>query len=280
MSKSRKSWFSVTPMRFAGLLALFLFMLTLIIVLLVFVPQIGKTEFGIESQMVLAIILGTAVFLSTITFVTTIFSHLRLQNKFQALGLPEGSVRAIIALCLIILFVIMSIYLFNSTGAQPPRRIENASWYNGTAFVPVPYNGTAYIPREPSDAQIDIAKSLITTVGTLVVALAGFYFGTRAKEVPKEAADRTLVIVSPAEDPYVMPSGKNTVDITVKATPDGESVTWETPPEGDKDGTLVQIEPNKFRYTKGSAPEDEVILRFKLSRYPDVKAKLTVNIVT
>lgn len=262
----------------AALLAIALLALFLICLTGIFEPLMDDTAiggFGIPAQMVLAMILGSATLLATFAFVAVVFSALKMENKQQALGLPEGSVRAIIAFSLIIIFVIMSVYLFNSI---EPRtlKIENASYFDGSAFIYA--NGTAYIPKDPSNDQVNIANNLVTTVGTLVVALAGFYFGTRAVEVAKGAVDRTLSIISPAEKPYKMDltQGK-TLEITVKPTPEGESVTWETPPEGDKDGSLIQIEPNKFKYTRGSDPQDTVILRFKLSRYPDVKAELEVT---
>ena len=242
-----------------------------------FDPANMVESFIIENQMILAIIIGSATLLVVLSFVAVIFSAFGLHDKQQALGLPAGSIRAIIAISLIVLFTIMAVYLFNSVG---PKYIEitNATYYNGSAFIPVPDNKTAYIPMTASEEQINIADNIVTTVGTLVVALAGFYFGTRAVAVAKGGEDRTLSIVSPTEDPCKM-GETGELDIILKPTPYGESVTW-APPEGDEDGKLVQIESNRFKYTRGSSPSEKVVLRFHLSRYPDVTADLTINKIT
>jgi hypothetical protein len=70
---------------------------------------------------------------------------LGIQDKTQALGLPEGSVRALIALSLIVVFAMTAVYLLSN----------------------------------PSETQKDLAKSLLATISTLVTSVAGFYFGAR-----------------------------------------------------------------------------------------------------
>jgi len=257
----------------AGLLVVILLLLIIIITAVIFVPQLGYGYYSTEISMVLAIILGSAGLLTVLAVVAVIFTFLKIQDKTQALGLPEGSVRAIIAICLIILFVIMSIFLFRSIGTTV-RRIDGPYW-NGSAFIPV--NETAYIPIEPSEDQISIANNLVTTVGTLVVALAGFYFGTRAVTVARGGEDRTLTLVSPTKKTYELSADEKHLDIFLKPTPEDESITWETPPEGDKKGSLVQVQPNRFKYQPDGDSEGTAILRFKLPRFPDVKVELEVK---
>lgn len=257
----------------AGLLAAVLLGSIIITTWLIFSPQTGIGFYSTEIIMVLAIILGSAALLTVLTVVAVIFSALKLQDKKQALGLPEGSVRAIIAICLIILFVMMSIYLFRSIGTTV-RPITGAYW-NGSAFVPV--NGTAYIPIEPSEDQISIANNIVTTVGTLVVALAGFYFGTRAVTVARGEEAPTLTLVSPTTKTHELAAADKQLKIVLKPTPEGEGITWETPPEGDKEGRLVQDEPNRFTYEPDKDFKGTATLRFKLSRYPDVKVELEVR---
>ena len=88
------------------------------------------------------------------------FALLGLADPQQALGLPEGSIRAMIALFLIMIFVTFGLYLF--------RAVANTTDINQDA--------------------VDVAKQLINTVGTLVVAVAGFYFGSRAVQVARGVA--------------------------------------------------------------------------------------------
>lgn len=255
--------------------SLWFFSLTLAVTMIVLIGLLASHQFAIEAGMVSSIILGSTTFLAALTFVAVIFKNLNLTNKTHALGLPEGSIRAIIAICLIILFVIMSIFLFDSLSPKITE-IEEGSlfFYNGT-FINM--TGKAYVPTEATDSQINLANDLITTVGTLVVALAGFYFGTRSVEVARGEIDRHLAIVSPTKSPHEIPASDNDLIIIVKPTPEDEPVTWETPPEGDKKGTLVQLEPNRFKYTPSDEFKDEATLRFKLSRYPDQKVELKVT---
>jgi hypothetical protein len=105
----------------------------------------------------LIVIVGVIVLLIVIALVTFTFSVLGLTSKKEALGLPDGSVRSIIALMLLVLFSILAIYLYNSV-AEGKSADPNAK-----------------------DA-VDIAKQLITLLGTLVTAVASFYFASNAVE--------------------------------------------------------------------------------------------------
>lgn len=99
----------------------------------------------------LIVIVGVIVLLIVISLVTFTFSVLGLASQKDALGLPDGSVRSIIALMLLVLFSILAIYLYNSVAT-----------------------GGANNPGA------DIAKQLIVLLGTLVTAVASFYFGSNA----------------------------------------------------------------------------------------------------
>lgn len=136
-------------------------------------------------------------------------------------------------------------------------------------------NGTVIVYK-PSQEKKDFALQTLTTISTLVVAVAGFYFGTRSVEVARGEPARTLTLSSPS-NPYEMSAADKELLIILKPTPEDESVTWETPPDGDNKGTLVQIEPNRFKYTPSQDFKGTVTMRFKLSRYPDVKVELKVE---
>ena len=99
----------------------------------------------------LVIILGLGVLLVLLLIMAAGFSSLDIADKSQAMGLPEGSIRAIIALFLIVGWIIMSIYLFSAVGGSSSN----------------------------SDA-VKLAQQLFTTLSTLVVAVASFYFGSRS----------------------------------------------------------------------------------------------------
>jgi len=116
----------------------------------------------------------------------------------EALGMPEGSIRALIAMSLILIFAIIGIQVFaaGSAGSElvstgltqlqiDALRADGAIVVSQTLLTPV--------PAPPAEALYDVTTrtvmtqeahdfglQLMTTVSTLVVAVAGFYFGSRA----------------------------------------------------------------------------------------------------
>ena len=86
-----------------------------------------------------------------ITFITYIGIKSQ-RDKPHALGLPIGSIRAIIALSLVILFVFVSLIF--------------------------------YLSISQVDAKIaaEMANNILTTLGTLLIAVSAFYFGIKATE--------------------------------------------------------------------------------------------------
>ena len=108
-------------------------------------------------------LIGVIALLASITFVAVAFSALGLSDKSQALSLPEGSVRAVIALSLIVIFAVVTIYLYTT------------------------------IPAANQPAQ-DFAKQLLVMLGTLITSVSGFYFGAQTAAA---GAGSTKVIGTP-----------------------------------------------------------------------------------
>jgi len=116
----------------------------------------------------------------------------------EALGMPEGSIRALIAMSLILIFAIIGIQVFaaGSAGAElvstgltqlqiDALRADGAIVVSQVLQTPVPaapaeplYNVTTRTVM--TQEAHDFGLQLMTTVSTLVVAVAGFYFGSRA----------------------------------------------------------------------------------------------------
>lgn len=63
-------------------------------------------------------VFGIMILFGSLALVATLFRRLGLANRGQALALPEGSIRATIALSLIVLFAIIAIMLYRSS-AEP-----------------------------------------------------------------------------------------------------------------------------------------------------------------
>lgn len=293
-----------------------------------------------EVFVVIVIVFGIAVLMLLLLIMASSFARLNLADAQRALGLPEGSIRAIIAISLIMVFISFGIYLFDAvakpkvivrtgltstqldeipaetivdkeehkifdvkiivdklgketitvqglTSAQldkikhqiPEENIKRRE--DGTFDVNIvnfmegkldkkPFYMTGLssaqlaeieniIPKENikkekeyrrfdvkickgvSEAASRIAQQLITTVGTLVVAIAGFYFGTRAVAAARGVAVPALPIIRRMEpdnnkdkgDPVeVNIYGKNfSSPRVVKLLKDsgeipGEEITW------------------------------------------------------
>jgi len=140
------------------------------------------------------VVVGVGVFM-TLLFVGALgFKAMGLANENQALGLPEGSIRAMIALILIVVFVLFGISLFQTVGygwdTDISRSLTKAeldtvrlSEYGTRRIAVVDLGKGNYIIRESSPVNQDgvrLAQQLLTTVGTLVVAVSSFYFGSAA----------------------------------------------------------------------------------------------------
>jgi len=138
---------------------------------------------------------------------TIILRTAGLSSKKEALGMPEGSIRALIAMSLILMFAIIGVtVLYSGIGGEPIQsngisaaqleRLENVQIISISVVDPAAspgserFNVTAR--PELSQAGHDFGLQLLTTVSTLVVAVAGFYFGSRAvAQGAKTAAAQT-----------------------------------------------------------------------------------------
>jgi hypothetical protein len=135
----------------------------------------------------LLMVLGLIMFVVSLTLAAVVLKRMGLACKFEALGLPSGSVRALIALSLIIIFAIMTIYLYSNLGSAPVVLNSNVTvvYPNGTWTSTL--NSTSVL-TEPTEAQKDFSLQTLTTVSTLVVAIASFYFGTKAANTAKKTS--------------------------------------------------------------------------------------------
>lgn len=109
------------------------------------------TWFDASIRLPMLIVVALVGLLAAIAFVVIAIGIFNLKDPTQALGLPAGSVQAIIALSLILLFVTMTVFLVVHVGRAAPN--------------------------SPS---IDIAKQVLAVLGTLVTAVSSFYFGSRS----------------------------------------------------------------------------------------------------
>jgi hypothetical protein len=181
------------------------------------------TGVGLPPEIVLGVVLvlGVIALVASLTFMTVTYKSLNLTNSNHSLGLPEGSVRAVIALSLILIFMISSVFLYYqvsqghydvSTGITQDQ-IDNFPQQN---IIKIVYAGRNQSNESVFDvttlivnqSSVDIAKQIITTVSTLVVAIAGFYFGTQAVAVAKNATGISSPLIRKIEPPELPPGEK------------------------------------------------------------------------
>jgi hypothetical protein len=168
-----------------------------------------------------------------LTAVAMIFSILGLANKDQAMGLPEGSIRAVIALSLIVLFAILSVFLFKTVSAGGRTyTVVNLSDTERTQFIRDHVNARdvqSLIYKDKDGQQIvakdkdgqplknddgtpryfydvsynstnsasdDFAKQLLVLLGTLMTAITSFYLGA-GTATSAAAATQTAASANP-----------------------------------------------------------------------------------
>jgi len=177
----------ITKLPGLGLLAAFILAIIGLIVYVILVKT--KAPEVILSPLLVLSVISLIVVLA---FTAALFKYLGLDDKNQSLGLPEGSIRAVVALSLILIFMISSIFLYYQVATPITDTSKNVS---GNMIKVFPNDSIKSITRTGTDSydvevmfektkiSEDIAKQIITTVGTLVVAVAGFYFGARAVSV-------------------------------------------------------------------------------------------------
>lgn len=88
-------------------------LLSLAALLIALVVVMHRSKVTNELSLPLLAISGVVALLGALAVVAISFALTNLSDRTQALGLPSGSVRAVIALSLIVLFAILSVYLFS-----------------------------------------------------------------------------------------------------------------------------------------------------------------------
>lgn len=123
------------------------------LVAMAFIYTTAQALEGGNAAITLPLLIVAAVIglLGAIAFVVVAFSMFGLIDGDEPLGLPAGSVRALIALLILIIFSTMTVF-----------------------FV-----GVLKEPNVNAAAQ-DLAKQVLTVLGTLLTAISSFYFGSQS----------------------------------------------------------------------------------------------------
>lgn len=160
-SRVKVSWWRIV---LAGLL--FVVAITVVPAAMWLITRIAGSYPRPEESLPALLISGVVALLIALAGLIVLFTAAGLEDRRAALGMPEGSIRAVIALMLILLFSIMAIFLYGTLRFGSDSTYELAR--------------TNAAAADALAASEDIARQLLTTVGTLVVAIAAFYFGSNS----------------------------------------------------------------------------------------------------
>jgi hypothetical protein len=175
-----------------------------------------------SGSLALLAIGGVVVLILLLTAVAMIFSILQLTNNTQAMGLPEGSIRAVIALSLIVLFAILSVFLYQGVSTGSRNVIQGLPNSERVQFIrehTTAQDIQSKLKEKGADGKEDIydvsyrstnttaddfAKQMLVLLGTLMTAVTSFYLGAgtatsaaKAGETAKTAESPTVSSIDP-----------------------------------------------------------------------------------
>jgi len=184
-----------------------------------------NSDYLLLSQIVLVGLALTVVFMALLAI---IYSVMGVEDAKQALGLPEGSVRALLAFSLVLIFVCLAAFLFGEVNKnnQPVQGktltlvteaqladlktnfvvaselakdqgkllYEQVAAADGKTTVDDlkhPLYTATYYPKGNKDAE-DFAKQIFTTLATVFVSVVSFYFGSSVSTSAAAAAAKAV----------------------------------------------------------------------------------------
>lgn len=199
------------------------------------------------------VLIGLALVVVLMAALVIVYWVLDVANKDQALALPEGSVRALIAFSLVLIFVCLGAFLYNNVNSpeasvtgklnkiseaqvtelekqfivasEPARDDKGAQLTEAGGKL---YNVTYFSKR--SKEGDDFAKQIFTTLATVFVSVISFYFGSSSAVSAVKAA-RDAVTGQKTTPPSITKLEPDTLPVNSPSTPlkilgDGlESVT-------------------------------------------------------
>ncbi len=193
-----------------------------------------------SGTIVILLVAGLVAVMLLLYLGTMILRTAGLATRSEALGMPEGSIRALIAISLILMFAIIGVtVLYTGIGGEPIQsngisaaemdRLTNVDIIAITVVNPAASPGAERfnVTARPQLSQTghDFGLQLLTTVSTLVVAVAGFYFGSRAvSQGAKTAAAAQEAAAEAAATAAAAGASGTTVIAGGSATVDGSDV--------------------------------------------------------
>jgi hypothetical protein len=263
------------------------------VLLIVFAAEELNNDGASRPEVLLPIIVitGVVALMATLAVAAALYGLFSIADKSQPLGLPPGSVQAVIALTLILIFAVVALYASSSSVAEhfassglteaefqaiPPAEVVSSTRTekNGVRSYEV-------VRSVESPGRKDLNTQLLTTVSTLVVAVAGFYFGSKSVQ---EGSRQAIEAAGPNRSLLVTPSSPFSMEvpgsltITVQSVPQGAELNWAL--RDDSDGRLLRGETGDFIYEPGKAmfgSGKSANLNFEQVEDPSTSASLLVK---
>ena len=191
----------------------------------------GTQGSGAESETMRFIAL-LILLMVALTAAAVLFASMNLGNSAEAFGLPAGSIRALLALGIMMLFLVFGMPVLSSSNESPIERVATQvpaaqladtvrSYRDQGYLVAVADPGSpgtttetgavagatnarlTIIGRLPSRSpdQVDLTKQLLTAIVTLLTTVIGFYFGSRTSTEALREVGGTQAPVAPAPAP-------------------------------------------------------------------------------
>src|SRR5215467_674828 len=191
---------------------------TILLVTAIWILKVGFPSLENDATRLSAIVLvGLALTVVLMAILAIVYSVLGIENESQALGLPEGSVRALLAFSLVLIFVCLGAFLFTAVNKRCENCAKTLSRVTDTQLSDLktnfivaaeqakddkgkllyeqipdpsdkagkatiddlkhPYYSVTYYPKQSTDVT-DFAKQIFTTLATVFVSVVSFYFGS------------------------------------------------------------------------------------------------------
>ena len=235
-----------------------------------------------EVTLALVLLAGVVILLVAIAALAVVISEFGLAGNKAAFGLPPGTVRAIIALALVLIFAIISVFLLTSTRVPDDEFVstgltqaqyealskdENVDLVSVTLSTDADGDtrtdadgDTLYDVRvvrsgeQPGELTQQLTLQLMAILGTLIAAVVGFYFGSGGSTTRKDARDSAFEPDKP-DKPAPDKPDKPAPDKPDKPEPDKPDKPDEPDkPEPDKPD---KPEPDKPEPDKPDKPEPD-----------------------
>jgi len=181
--------------------ALYFLVSSIAAILIAFAIYIATGHLDGSSGFAVSVIVGLVLLIGLAGVLALSFSLAGIASPGDPLGLPEGSIRAILAIGLLTVFVGTAAFLYTGLAkpdlgnAQSVKGLDQAAVDRLRNDFAVVVTGTAdgksdvtIYPRI-SQASQDLAKQVFTAVATALAAIIGFYFGSGATSSAHKAAE-------------------------------------------------------------------------------------------